>query len=89
MAAINFPGSSSSPWTSPSGVVYTYSNGRWSAASSGGGGSSAVEQLETPQSITADKNYTGSTNFGLMGPTVTVASNATVIVSSTSVLTII
>ena len=57
MAAINFPSSSSSPWTSPSGVVYTFSNDRWSAASSGGGGSSAVEQLETPQSITVDKNY--------------------------------
>lgn len=89
MAAINFPSSSSSPWTSPSGVVYTFSNDRWSAASSGGGGSSAVEQLETPQSITVDKDYTGSTNYGLMGPTVTVASNATVTVSSTSVLTII
>lgn len=89
MAAIDFPASSSSPWTSPSGVVYTYSNGRWSAASSGGGGISVAEQLETPQSITADKNYTGSTNYGLMGPVITVASNATVTVSSTSVLTII
>ena len=88
MAAINFPGSSSSPWTSPSGVVYTFSNGKWSAAP-GGGGLSVAEQLETPQSITADKNYTGSTNYGLMGPVITVASNATVTVGSTSVLTII
>lgn len=47
------------------------------------------EQLETPQTISADKNYTGNTNYGLMGPQITVASAATVTVSADSVLTII
>ena len=47
------------------------------------------EQLETPQTISADKDYTGNTNYGLMGPQITVASNATVTVSANSVLTII
>ena len=47
------------------------------------------EQLETPQTISADKNLTGNTNYGFMGPQITVASAATVTVSANSVLTII
>ena len=47
------------------------------------------EQLETPQTISSNKDFTGSVNFGLMGPQITVASNATVTVNQNSVLTII
>tara|TARA_B100000085_G_scaffold255204_1_gene254853 strand:- start:3099 stop:5855 length:2757 start_codon:yes stop_codon:yes gene_type:complete len=47
------------------------------------------ESLETPQTISVSKNYTGNTNYGLMGPQVTVASAATITVSANSVLTII
>ena len=47
------------------------------------------EQLETPQTISSNKDFTGNVNFGLMGPQITVASNATVTVNQNSVLTII
>ena len=55
-------------------------------------GFSAVssDALTTPQTISTDRNFdTPNTNYGLMGPQITVASNATVTVDETSVLTII
>ena len=47
------------------------------------------DALITPQTITASKTYDASSNIGLMGPQVTVASSATLTVPSSSVLTII
>ena len=47
------------------------------------------EQLETPQTISSDKNLPGNTNYGFMGPQVTVASSATLTVAQTAILTII
>ena len=47
------------------------------------------EQLETPQTISSNKTLSGNTNFGFMGPQVTVASSATVTVEQNAILTII
>ena len=47
------------------------------------------EQLETPQTISSNKTLSGNTNFGFMGPQVTVASSATLTVDQNAILTII
>ena len=48
-------------------------------------------ELETDQTITADKTFAGANkNFGMMGPTITVASGVTLqVTDASSVLTII
>ena len=47
------------------------------------------DALTTPQTITASKTYDANSNIALMGPSVAVASSATLTVPSTSILTII
>jgi len=48
-------------------------------------------ELETDQTITADKTFAGANkNYGMMGPTITVASGVTLqVTDASSVLTII
>ena len=47
------------------------------------------DALVTPQTLNTSKTYDANSNIGLMGPSVTVASSATITVPSTSILTII